>query len=96
MPFQTQISNWIKIPPVRWNQYFISPWANSMEHEHKYEYLMVKLSELKLDFTSACLLSIVALFSSKGIRENYNLSDKTMAQMGYVNFKRAHFQPKNL
>ena len=96
MPFQTQISNWIKIPPVRWNQYFISPWANSMEHEHKYEYLMVKLSELKLDFTSACLLSIVALFSSKGIRENYNLSDETIAQMGYVNFKRAHFQPKYL
>lgn len=55
-----------------------------MEHEHKYEFLMVKLSELKLDFQSACLLSIVALFSSKGIRQNYDLSNETIAKMGYV------------
>ena len=82
MPCAIMTSQVAKVPPVKWNQYFISPWANSVEHEQKYEYLMSTLSELKLDFQSVCLLSIVALFSTKGIRGTYDLSNESIAKMG--------------
>lgn len=56
-----------KVPCVKWNQFFTTPWADNVEHERKYEYLVARLKDLRLDFNSACLLSIVALFNTDDI-----------------------------
>ena len=53
-----------KVPRLEWDQVFATPWADSEEHERKYVYLNSLLRDLKLDFKSACLLTIVALFST--------------------------------
>lgn len=67
LPFGDLLSSVVTVPAVKWNQFFVTPWANSVEHEKKYEYLVSCLNNLKLDFQSACLLSVVALFSTEGM-----------------------------
>ena len=76
----------IKVPSVEWHQVFTTPWADSAEHERKYVYLFSLLKDLKLDFNSACLLTIVALFSTERINENqYNmLSDESIKKIRYL------------
>ena len=81
LPLSHLIARAVHIPPVKWNQYFISPWANSVEHEQKYESLMSKLGELKLDFQSACLLTIIALFDTGNIRGIHDLSEECIANI---------------
>ena len=81
LPLSHLIARAVRIPPVKWNQYFISPWANSVEHEQKYESLMSKLGELKLDFQSACLLTIIALFDTGNIRGLHDLSQECIANI---------------
>jgi len=54
--------------PLGWSQYFATPWANSIEHERRFEYLLYSLHDLNLDVETACLLTILALFSSHGLQ----------------------------
>ena len=58
------------IGPMQWKQYFVTPWANSIEHELQYEYLLSCLHSLNLDHETACLLSVVALFSTQGLKQH--------------------------
>ena len=50
--------------PLKWDQFFVTPWASSEEHERKYEHLMREIKHLQLDRTSATLFTLVALFST--------------------------------
>lgn len=56
------------VAPLGWHHYFVTPWANSIEHEQKFEYLLSSLHDLSLDVETACLLTTVALFSSHGLQ----------------------------
>ena len=49
---------------MSWDQFFVTPWANSAEHERKYELLMAQLRNLELDLKSTSLFSVVALFTT--------------------------------
>ena len=49
---------------MAWSQFFVTPWANSAEHERKYELLMAQLRNLELDDKSTNLFSVVALFTT--------------------------------
>ncbi len=81
VPFGDMLSNYVTVPSVKWHQFFTTPWANSVEHERKYEYLVSYLNSLQLDFQSACLLSLVALFSTEGIDETLHLSQSSLAKI---------------
>ena len=84
VPFGNIIATMVKVPSVEWHQVFTSPWADSAERERKYVYLFSLLKDLKLDFNSACLLTIVALFNTDRINDNqYMLSNDSMKKIRY-------------
>ena len=73
-----------KVPSVEWHQVFTTPWADSAEHEQKYVFLFSLLKDLKLDFNSACLLTIVALFSTERINDTqFMLSEDSIKKIRY-------------
>ena len=85
IPFGDIIATMVKVPSVEWHQVFTSPWADSAERERKYVYLFSLLKDLKLDFNSACLLTIVALFNTDRINDNqYMLSNESMKKIRYL------------
>ena len=84
IPFGDIIATMVKVPSVEWHQVFTSPWADSAERERKYVYLFSLLKDLKLDFNSACLLTIVALFDTDRINDNqYMLSNDSIKKIRY-------------
>ena len=72
------------MPSVKWNQFFTTPWANNLEHERKYEYLVACLENLQLDPQSVTLLSIVALFSTECITSTFTLSSDSITRIRYL------------
>lgn len=72
----------VKVPSVKWNQFFVTPWANSVEHERKFEYLVDCLGQLGLDLQSASILLIVALFNTEGLAKNEEFSCDVITKIG--------------
>ena len=84
-PFGNAIAKLVKVPSVEWHQVFTTPWADSAEHEQKYVFLFSLLKDLRLDFNSACLLTIVALFSTERINDTqFLLSEESIKKIRYV------------
>lgn len=72
------------IAPIKWHNFFQSPWATSLEHEEKYERLMNHAAELDLQTDSGCLLQVIALFATDGILME-NRIQVELIQKDYMN-----------
>ncbi|TRY77337.1 hypothetical protein TCAL_16969 [Tigriopus californicus] len=64
---QSYIGGWIpQVKPLVWNQFFVTPWANSVQHERKFEGLMSDIKSLSLDKPTATILTVVSLLDTDG------------------------------
>ena len=81
IPYGQFIAKMTRVPSVKWHQFFSTPWANNVEHERKYEYLVACLKDLQLDSQSATLLSIVALFSTESITSTVSLTSDSVLKI---------------
>lgn len=81
IPYSHLIAQMVRVPSVKWHQFFTTPWANNVEHERKYEYLVALLKDLQLDTQSATLLSLVALFSTESITSTVSLPPNSVLKI---------------
>ena len=93
----------IEAPTFKWNQFFRTPWANSVEvkkgisfllynkhfqHEKKYEIFMNQARDLDIDERVGCLLQVVALFANDGaILHNHKQVSATQESFCHLLFR---------
>ncbi len=63
------------VAPLRWNQFFTTPWASSEQHERQFEALMHEIGSLKLDASLKSLFTIIALFQSDNDKDEKEIVD---------------------